>query len=147
MSTSTSRATSVLAITGSVLAGSMLAYVVYFDYRRRNDVAFRRKLRTFITCTPHLYPLFIRFPLFIGAEKKQIEKKAQKHAEEAKIMEARSLTMTRDEITSVFKKSKEELANLPQDQKERMNYCLGLLSAADQMIQGTCDGAFHPQCG
>lgn len=31
-------------ITGATVAASILGYAVYFDYRRRNDVNFRRKL-------------------------------------------------------------------------------------------------------
>jgi hypothetical protein len=78
--------------------------------------------------------------VLLGAEKKQVEKKAQKHAEETKEMEARSLTMTRDEFIVMHKKCKEELANVPVDQKSRMDYCLNMLAAADQMINGTRTG-------
>lgn len=65
-----------------------------------------------------------------------MKKKAEKQAEEVRQTEARSLSMSREEIMSVFTKSKEELANLPTDQQERMNYCINLLSAGDQLIKG-----------
>ncbi|KAF9464812.1 hypothetical protein BDZ94DRAFT_1281731 [Collybia nuda] len=40
-----SRSTSILTIAGVTVVGGVLAYAVYFDYKRRNDVEFRKKLR------------------------------------------------------------------------------------------------------
>ncbi|KAG6891695.1 hypothetical protein C0992_010098 [Termitomyces sp. T32_za158] len=40
-----SRATRVLAITGITLLSGAIAYACYFDYKRRNDVEFRKNLR------------------------------------------------------------------------------------------------------
>lgn len=46
-SSSSSKATTAVAITGAALVGSLLAYAAYFDYKRRNDLEFRKKLRKF----------------------------------------------------------------------------------------------------
>ncbi|GLB34124.1 putative MAS20 protein import receptor [Lyophyllum shimeji] len=40
-----SRASRILTIAGITVLGGALAYAVYFDYKRRNDVEFRKKLR------------------------------------------------------------------------------------------------------
>lgn len=42
-----SRSTSIAAIAGITVAG-LIAYAVYFDYKRRTDGVFRKKLRMFI---------------------------------------------------------------------------------------------------
>jgi import receptor subunit TOM20 len=39
------RASTVLSVTGVTLVTGFLGYAVYFDYKRRNDPAFRTKLR------------------------------------------------------------------------------------------------------
>ncbi|KAI0787150.1 hypothetical protein BC629DRAFT_1714864 [Irpex lacteus] len=45
MSSSNSRTWSALTIAGVTIASGVLAYAVYFDYKRRNDADFRKKLR------------------------------------------------------------------------------------------------------
>ncbi|KAG5639700.1 hypothetical protein H0H81_005883 [Sphagnurus paluster] len=40
-----SRTSSILTIAGITVVGGVLAYAAYFDYKRRNDVNFRKKLR------------------------------------------------------------------------------------------------------
>jgi import receptor subunit TOM20 len=45
MASSSKPAASALTIAGITVATGLLAYAVYFDYKRRNDAAFRKKLR------------------------------------------------------------------------------------------------------
>lgn len=40
-----SRASTVYTVAGITVLGGLVAYAVYFDYKRRNDVEFRKKLR------------------------------------------------------------------------------------------------------
>ena len=40
-----SRGSTIFTIAGVTVLGGLLAYAVYFDYKRRNDVEFRKKLR------------------------------------------------------------------------------------------------------
>ena len=40
-----SRTSTILTVAGVTVLGGALAYAVYFDYKRRNDTAFRKKLR------------------------------------------------------------------------------------------------------
>jgi import receptor subunit TOM20 len=40
---------SALTLVGVTLVGGLLAYAAYFDYKRRTDVEFRKKLRMFST--------------------------------------------------------------------------------------------------
>jgi import receptor subunit TOM20 len=39
------RTSSVLSLTGATLIGGLIGYAAYFDYKRRNDPEFRRKLK------------------------------------------------------------------------------------------------------
>lgn len=43
---SSSRTSTVLTAAAVTVLGGLVAYAVYFDYRRRNDTDFRKKLRT-----------------------------------------------------------------------------------------------------
>lgn len=43
--------TSVLLTLGGVMTAGAIGYMVYFDYKRRNDVEFRRELSKSITST------------------------------------------------------------------------------------------------
>lgn len=51
--TMASRSTSVLTIAGITVVGGILAYAVYFDYKRRNDVEFRKKLSKWLAFFSH----------------------------------------------------------------------------------------------
>ena len=50
---SSSRTSTILTIAGVTVLGGALAYAVYFDYKRRNDAEFRKKLRE-LECTSYL---------------------------------------------------------------------------------------------
>lgn len=39
------RTSTIFTIAGVTVVGGLVAYALYFDYKRRNDVEFRRKLR------------------------------------------------------------------------------------------------------
>lgn len=39
-----SRVSTVLTVAGVTVLGGLVAYAVYFDYKRRNDVEFRKRL-------------------------------------------------------------------------------------------------------
>jgi len=42
-----SRASTIITIAGVTVLGGFLAYAAYFDYKRRNDVQFRKQLREY----------------------------------------------------------------------------------------------------
>ena len=42
--TMSSRVSTVLTVAGVTVFGGLVAYAVYFDYKRRNDVEFRKRL-------------------------------------------------------------------------------------------------------
>ena len=52
MSSSASRTSSVLTVAAVTVLGGLFAYAVYFDYKRRNDSDFRKKLRASFTSEP-----------------------------------------------------------------------------------------------
>ncbi|KZW03761.1 protein import receptor MAS20 [Exidia glandulosa HHB12029] len=45
MSSQRSTTTTALVVTGAVVLGGVIAYAAYFDYKRRNDIQFRKQLR------------------------------------------------------------------------------------------------------
>lgn len=45
-----SRTSSILTIAGITVIGGVIAYAAYFDYKRRNDVEFRKQLRKSPLC-------------------------------------------------------------------------------------------------
>ena len=51
-----SRTFSFLTVAGVTLAGGLLAYAAYFDYKRRNDAEFRKRLRMFHITLSRLKP-------------------------------------------------------------------------------------------
>ena len=42
-----SRTSTVITVASVTVLGGLLAYAVYFDYKRRNDQAFRKRLRVY----------------------------------------------------------------------------------------------------
>lgn len=56
---SETKSRNVLAIAAATVATGVLAYVVYFDYKRRNDAQFRRKLREYIQTLPVTLTIYI----------------------------------------------------------------------------------------
>lgn len=72
-----SRTTTVLTIAAGVtVVSGFIAYAAYFDYKRRNDAEFRKKLRTYslfawlVVCIAHQ---FVR----VGKDKKKVKKVAE----------------------------------------------------------------------
>ena len=44
------KASTAVTVASVTVATGVLAYAVYFDYKRRNDTTFRKKLREFSPC-------------------------------------------------------------------------------------------------
>ena len=73
--------TSTVLTVAAVSTAGILAYAAYFDYKRRNDAAFRKKLRScplFATSSHSLNHVFITSP---GKEKKKISKTVAQSAD------------------------------------------------------------------
>ena len=47
-----------LTVAAVTVVGGLFAYAVYFDYKRRNDSDFRKKLRTW-SMAPHCVPALV----------------------------------------------------------------------------------------
>lgn len=57
-------------VAGVTVATGVLAYAVYFDYKRRNDTTFRKKLREFPPASPkHTFSLICASHCRQGQEK------------------------------------------------------------------------------
>jgi len=102
-------------MTGVTLIGGFLAYATYFDYKRRSDPTFRRRLRK---------------------EKKQVEQVALKEQEEQKelleSLDAGGAGIPAEVIKLLYQQAHQ--APLPSTQQERQDYFMNLVTQADQLV-------------
>lgn len=118
-------------VAGVTVATGALAYAVYFDYKRRNDTTFRKKLRE-----SHSAPFGTTFSLIrviTGKDKKKVEKStAQLKADDV----TASAPTTEQLRTALVALQKEPLPASPQ---EKEAYFMTQVSLGEQMAaQGKC---------
>ncbi|PPR02662.1 hypothetical protein CVT24_002145 [Panaeolus cyanescens] len=102
------RSTTYITVAAVTVAAGLAAYAVYFDYKRRNDVEFRKKLRK---------------------EKKRVEKSvAQSKETESK---AATSTLSPESLKEVLANIKKE--PLPQSQEEKEAYFMQQVSVGEQL--------------
>ncbi|PFH49247.1 hypothetical protein AMATHDRAFT_48863 [Amanita thiersii Skay4041] len=118
---------SVLTIAGITLVTGFLAYAVYFDYRRRNDTGFRKKLRKSL-------PYFQQ-----GKDKKRVDKAVSESQEASSSSEPNqsSPEMLRNALAEV---KNEEVPTSPE---ERETYFMNQVSIGEQLASKGPD--FHLQ--
>ncbi|TFK81511.1 MAS20-domain-containing protein [Polyporus arcularius HHB13444] len=105
---SSSRTTSVLTVAAVTVLGGLVAYAVYFDYKRRNDSDFRKKLR-------------------------KDKKKVTKQTEQAKAVSDAAVTINAAEIKSALLKIREE--EVPPTPDEKEGYFMMQVQVGDQLVQ------------
>jgi import receptor subunit TOM20 len=106
-----SRTTTILTVAGVTLAASVVAYAAYFDYKRRNDIDFRKKLR------------------------KQ-KKKVDKSIAESKQAEASATSADSTEITAALMQEALEQIKTeqpPQTPEEKEQYFMQQVSVGEQL--------------
>ncbi|KAI0796857.1 hypothetical protein C8Q75DRAFT_214382 [Abortiporus biennis] len=109
-----SRATTVFTVAGVTVLGGLLAYAVYFDYKRRNDAEFRRKLRK---------------------EKKKANKNAPATQPSAGGPSAGPAVITAEELKSSLAKIRAE--DLPATSEEKEQYFMQQVGLGEQLaLQG-----------
>ena len=118
-------------VAGVTVATGALAYAVYFDYKRRNDTTFRKKLRE-----SHSAPFgttFSHIRVMTGKDKKKVEKStAQLKADDV----TASAPTTEQLRTALVALQKEPLPASPQ---EKEAYFMTQVSLGEQMAaQGKC---------
>jgi mitochondrial import receptor subunit TOM20 len=127
------RTSTILTIAGVTVLSGALAYAVYFDYKRRNDAEFRKKLRKFICLTRRVAtnPL----DLYIGKDKKRADKAATTTASAASAF-APSGSRTEELRTALAKIRTEPL---PASTTEKEQYFMSQASLGEQFCaQGEC---------
>lgn len=136
----------VLAIAAATVATGVLAYLVYFDYKRRNDSQFRKKLRKH---TPHRSSRArISCPFLPGKEKKRVNKTVA----EEKSQSAASDTAPSD--TELLREALEQVKSehVPSTSEEKETYFMTQVSMGEQLAsQGASLFALfyttsHPAC-
>jgi mitochondrial import receptor subunit TOM20 len=119
MSPSNSKTILTLA-TVTVLSG-LLVYAIYFDYKRRNDVAFRKKLRM----SSLLSPIWRTSNHFTGNDKKKVDKTTAQSKEVAS-----NLISTEDLRAALDNVKAEEVPSTPE---QREQYFMSQVSLGEQM--------------
>ena len=110
---------SALTLAAASIAAGVVAYAVYFDYKRRSDPSFRRKLRTWIAC---LYDyLFEPESISSGKEKKRVERAATSSSTPA--ASSRSLKEIQEALQLI---RNEQLPATPDDKEKYFMENLGM---------------------
>jgi import receptor subunit TOM20 len=123
---SNSKSRNVLAIAAATVATGVLAYLVYFDYKRRNDAQFRKKLRKHTTHRQRRARCSCLFSA--GKEKKRVDKTlAEEKTQFASVEDASSTEMLREALEQV----KQEL--VPSTSEEKETYFMTQVSTGEQL--------------
>ncbi|KAH8113219.1 MAS20-domain-containing protein [Phellopilus nigrolimitatus] len=99
-----------LTVTGLTIIGGLVAYAAYFDYKRRNDVAFRKKIRS---------------------QKKKVEQHAAEVKEKQAAQAGAALDIPREILLAIYEKSKEE--PVPTNPEERHQFFVGVVATAERL--------------
>jgi import receptor subunit TOM20 len=127
---SNSKSRNVLAIAAATVATGVLAYLVYFDYKRRNDSQFRKKLRKYTTHRQGRARCSCLFP--VGKEKKRVNKTVAEE-KSASVDAAPNTEMLREALEQI----KHELVPITSEEKE--TYFMSQVSTGEQLA---AQGAF-----
>ncbi|KAK7695746.1 hypothetical protein QCA50_000383 [Cerrena zonata] len=109
-----SRATTVYTVAGITVLGGLVAYAVYFDYKRRNDMEFRKKLR-------------------------KEKKKATKTAAQSQPEPAAGDGISPDDLRAALAKVRAE--EVPADPEQKEQYFMNHVSIGEQLA--TQGPTFH----
>ena len=118
------RASTSFTVATVTLLGGLVAYAVYFDYRRRNDVDFRKKLR--MSSHPALTEQLTQHEI-TGKEKKR----AGKNATQAESASSASLEVSQADLRAAMGKLKDE--PLPQTPEEKEHYFMSQVNLGEQL--------------
>lgn len=122
----------IFSVAAVTVLGGLVAYAVYFDYKRRNDIEFRKKLRTW-SCVLPLYAWRLTHIATTGKEKKKVTKQTQQEQSQA---EAESSVGAAEIKAALFKIREEEVPPTP-DEKE--TYFIMQVQVGEQLAQkGAC---------
>ncbi|KAL5508265.1 TOM20_1 [Sanghuangporus vaninii] len=105
---------SVLTVAGITVLGGIVAYAAYFDYKRRSDPSFRRKIRT-----------------DIGTQKKKVNKAVAEDKEKEAAKANVALNIPRELLSAIHEKSNEEAP--PTNPEERHNFFVNVVGTAERL--------------
>jgi import receptor subunit TOM20 len=121
MSSSSSK--TILTLATVTVLGGLVAYAVYFDYKRRNDVAFRKKLRMLSSASSG----WKLSHYSTGKDKKRVDRTT---AQSREAEEASNQISTEDVRAALDKVKAEEVPSTP-EQKEQ--YFMSQVSMGEQI--------------
>jgi len=112
----------ILTLATVTVLSSLLAYAVYFDYKRRNDVVFRKKLRMLL---PALFIWRISYH-YTGKDKKRVDRTTAQSRE----AQASSQISTEDLRAALDKVKAEEV---PSTSEQKEQYFMSQISMGEQI--------------
>ncbi|EJD01142.1 MAS20-domain-containing protein [Fomitiporia mediterranea MF3/22] len=101
---------SILTITGITILGGFVAYAAYFDYKRRNDPTFRRKIRT---------------------QKKKVDKAVAENNQKEKATS--SISIPREILLALHEKVNEE--TLPTNPEEKHMFFMNAVGTGEKLAE------------
>lgn len=126
---SSARTSTIFTVAAVTVLGGLVAYAVYFDYKRRNDTEFRKKLRTWFTSGLCPRDSLTDVGPTTGKEKKKVTKQTQQAQAQA---EAASAVNPAELKATILKIQAEELPATP-DEKE--SYFITQVQVGEQLAQ------------
>lgn len=124
---SSSRTSTFLTIAGVTVLSGFVAYAIYFDYKRRNDVDFRKKLRESLQINVEARSMALTSSSFPGKDKKRVEKAATTSASTASFSSGNRA----EELAAALAKIRAE--PLPDGTREREQYFMAQASLGEQL--------------
>ncbi len=126
MASSSKSTTSALAIAGLAVTTGILAYVAYFDYKRRTDAAFRKKLRAYLL----EHPCYSSSNSGTGKDKKRVDKAVAESKTSAGSSESNDITP--EKLRDALEQLKNEESPKTPDEKEA--YFMQQVSIGEQLV-------------
>jgi import receptor subunit TOM20 len=103
----------------------VVTYAIYFDYKRRTDANFRKRLRMLNLCILH----YVLFTASSGREKKKLDKSAAEEAETSAA--AGDAALPAEEILATMARVKDD--QVPTTPEEREKYFMTQVEKGEQL--------------
>ena len=122
--TMSSRVSTVLTVAGVTVLGGLVAYAVYFDYKRRNDVEFRKRLSRW----PLVVDLGASLTILSPVEK---DKKRVKQATASQASSDAESGISPEELRAALDKLRAE--ELPSDPEAKEQFFMAQVGMGEQL--------------
>ena len=115
------RSSAIFTLASVTILTGLVAYAVYFDYRRRNDAEFRKKLRECSHCCSNI---MAQRATYTGKEKKRVDKQTAQGSQSAS-------GVSMEELRAALAVVKEE--PMPSSSEEKEQYFMTQVGLGEQL--------------